>query len=100
MPIVSAIAIYLLFWMLALFIVLPIGVRTSDEAGSTPVAGQAESAPANPMIVRKLGWATALATLAFVLFYANFVAGWVTMADLTFFDSSFVDKDRFPAGEP
>ncbi len=92
MPIVSAIAIYLLFWMLAVFLVLPFGVRTTREAGGEPVAGEADSAPADPMIGRKLAWATALATLMFGAFYANFVAGWLTMDDLGFLDGAFIDK--------
>jgi predicted secreted protein len=79
MRIGSAIAIYLLFWMLTLFAVLPWGVRTSDEAGTERVSGEADSAPANPMLWRKAAWTTAIATPLFALFYANYVAGWVTM---------------------
>ncbi|MDP9085404.1 MAG: DUF1467 family protein, partial [Pseudomonadota bacterium] len=41
----SAVAIYFLFWSLSVFLVLPFGVRTSDEAGGERVRGQAESAP-------------------------------------------------------
>ena len=41
----SALAIYVLFWALSVFFVLPFGVRTSQEAGAELVPGQAESAP-------------------------------------------------------
>lgn len=78
MKIGSAIAIYLLFWMLTLFAVLPWGVRTSDEAGTERTPGEADSAPANPMLWRKAAWTTAIATTLFALFYANYVNGWVT----------------------
>ena len=41
----SLIAIYFLFWFIALFAVLPFGMRTSEEAGSKAEVGHAESAP-------------------------------------------------------
>ena len=82
MTIGSAVAIYLLFWMLTLFAVLPWGVRTSDEAGETRGPGEADSAPVNPMLWRKVAWTTAIATTLFALFYANYVAGWITLDDI------------------
>lgn len=78
----SAVAIYLLFWMLTLFVVLPFGIRTSDEAGTERVPGAADSAPADPMLRRKLAWTTLLATLLFALFYLNYTHGWVMMDDV------------------
>ena len=78
----SAIAVYLLFWMLTLFVVLPFGVRTSDEAGATRVPGQADSAPTDPMLRRKVLWTTLLATTLFGLYYANYTHGWVTLSDI------------------
>jgi len=41
----SIAAILPLFWVMSFFIVLPFGVRTSEEAGAEKVAGHAESAP-------------------------------------------------------
>ena len=78
----SVVAIYLLFWTLTLFAVLPFGVRTTREAGDDPVAGQADSAPVDPMLRTKLVWTTVIATALFALFYANFVAGWLTLNDI------------------
>lgn len=78
----SAFAIYALFWMVTLFAVLPWGVRTSDEAGEVRAPGNAESAPADPMIRAKLLWTTAIATTLFALFYANYVHGWLTLNDI------------------
>jgi predicted secreted protein len=80
----SALAIYLLFWTITLFAVLPFGVRTPDEDGAEPVPGQAPSAPTNPMIGRKLAWTTLISALLFGLFMANDAAGWVTMDDVPF----------------
>jgi predicted secreted protein len=80
MPIPSLIAIYFLFFFMSLFLVLPFGVRTADEAGIEKVPGQAESAPAHFSF-----WRTALHTgiLALVfttLFYQNYQHGWITRA--------------------
>ena len=82
MSLALAIATYLLFWSITLFAVLPFGVQTTREVGDEPVAGQAESAPHNPMLGRKLLWTTIVATALFALFYANFVNGWVMLADI------------------
>lgn len=78
----SAIAIYLLFWSLTLFTVLPLGVRTAREAGETPVPGQADSAPQSPDLKRKAWLTTLIATLLFALFYLNYVEGWIQMDDI------------------
>ncbi len=43
----SIAAIYLLFWVITAFVVMPFGVRTADELGVEKVRGQADSAPAN-----------------------------------------------------
>jgi predicted secreted protein len=43
----SIIAIYLLFWVMTAFVILPIGVRTHDELGLPKTPGQADSAPGN-----------------------------------------------------
>ncbi len=82
MSFVSALAIYLLFWSLTLFAVLPFGVRTTREEGGEPVRGEADSAPANPMLGKKLLWTTIISMTLFALFYANFVGEWVTLDDI------------------
>ena len=84
----SIVAIYLLFWMLTLFAVLPFGVRTADESGAEPVPGQAESAPHNPMLRKKLIWTTIVATALFALFYANYVSGWIALEDIPGWEDS------------
>lgn len=79
---VSIAAIYLLFWVLTLFAVLPFGVRTSDEAGEDKVEGQADSAPTNPQLGRKLVLTTLISAALFALFWLNYVFGWVSVSDL------------------
>jgi len=73
----SIIAIYLLFWVMTAFVILPIGVRTHDELGMPKVPGQADSAPGNfqPRII--ILRTTLLSAALFALYYANYVYGWV-----------------------
>ena len=78
----SIAAIYVLFWTLSLFLVLPWGVRTAEEEGAHAEAGHAESAPHLFRARRVVLWTTAVATALFGLFYANYVGGWITVEDL------------------
>ena len=78
----SALAIYFLFWAFSVFLVLPFGVRTTEEAGGELIPGQAESAPhkfeAGKIAIR----VTIVATILFGLFFLNYRFGWVTPAML------------------
>ena len=78
----SIAAIYVLFWMLSLFLVLPWGVRTSEEEGAEAGSGHAESAPHNFSFGRVALRTTLVATILFALYYANYVYGWVTVDQL------------------
>lgn len=74
---VSIAAVYLLFWTMSLFLVLPFGVRTDEEAGVERTRGHADSAPHGYRFGRAALRATILATVLFALFYANWTYGWV-----------------------
>ena len=80
----SIVAIYVLFWVMSAFFVLPFGVRTHDEAGIAKIPGQADSAPANFSPRRIALRTTVVATIAFVLFYLNYTYGWITADSLNF----------------
>ncbi|HST37510.1 MAG TPA: DUF1467 family protein [Allosphingosinicella sp.] len=82
MRVTSILAIFVLFWTLSLFLVLPFGVRTSEEAGETAQAGHAESAPHSFSLPRALLRAAIVGALLTALYVANYVFGWVTVADL------------------
>ena len=84
MKLQSALAIYMLFWATTLFAVLPFGVRTPDEDGSDAGPGHASSAPANPMIGRKMAWTTLISAVLFGLFLANYHYGWIGVDDIPF----------------
>ncbi len=65
----SALAVYLLFWVMSIFLVLPFHIKTTEEAGGELVPGQAESAPHEFKPLRIGLWITAIATTSFLIFY-------------------------------
>jgi predicted secreted protein len=75
----SILAIYILFWTLSLFLVLPFGVRTPEEEGEETPAGHAPSAPHRFSLGTAALRATIVSAVAFGLFYANYLFGWVTV---------------------
>ena len=85
MTIGSIVAIYSLFFVASAFLLLPFGVRTDEEAGTPKIAGQADSAPHRFDLPRHLLRAAIFALLLFGLYYANWVYGWLTIADLDFY---------------
>lgn len=80
----SALAVYFLFWTFSVFLVLPFGVKTADEAGIEKVPGQAESAPHQFSSARLALRTTIVATIGFTLFYLNYTYGWVTVQTLDY----------------
>jgi predicted secreted protein len=81
----SFLAIYVLFWVIVAFIVLPIGIRSHHETGDALVPGQADGAPANFRPLRVLLWTSGISAALFALFYANYVFGWVGPEALNLF---------------
>jgi predicted secreted protein len=77
MALTSALAIYALFWTMTLFVVLPFGMRTAEEAGASAQPGHAESAPHDFRFGRIALRTTIVSAILFALFYANYVNGWV-----------------------
>jgi predicted secreted protein len=75
----SILAIYVLFWTLSLFVVLPVGVRTPEEEGIETPAGHAPSAPHRFSFARTALRATIVSAVAFALWFANYHFGWVTI---------------------
>lgn len=78
MPTFSIVAIYFLFFFMSLFMVLPFGVRTADEAGIEKIPGQADSAPAHFNLWRIAFRTGILALLLTFIFYQNYQHGWIT----------------------
>ena len=82
MQLTSILAIYFLIFVMSAFIMLPFGVRTSEEAGEALVPGQAESAPSSFKPGRLLIRATIIAVVLTTLFVLNYEYGWVGASDL------------------
>jgi len=81
----SIVAIYFLFFSASAFVLLPFGVKTSEELGEEMVPGQAESAPHHFDLKRHLIKAAVLAAVLFAIYYANWTYGWVTPDALDFY---------------
>ena len=82
----SIIAIYFLMWVASAFILLPFGVRTSEEVGAPLIPGQADSAPHRFDVKRHALRATILSAILFALYYANWTYGWVGVDALDFYN--------------
>ena len=80
-----AIALYFIIWWITLFAMLPIGVRTSEEAGEKTAPGNAESAPHMPNLLPKMVATTVVATIVFAVLYAVIVLHVITLDDIPFF---------------
>lgn len=72
-----SIAVYIVVWWMTLFVVLPFGVRTQEEAGDV-VPGTPESAPARIRLLRILGINTIVATIVFVMIWMTITRGWLS----------------------
>ena len=84
MQIGSIAAIYFLFLVMSFFVVLPFGVRTSEEEGHEVQPGHADSAPHRFSFWRPALRAVILSAFLFGLFYANYIYGWVGIDALDF----------------
>ena len=85
MPLAFGIALYFIIWWVVLFAMLPIGVRTSEEAGEKTMPGNAESAPHLPNLLPKMIGTTVIASIVFVGLYAIIVHHVITLDDIPFF---------------
>jgi predicted secreted protein len=74
MRIGTYVAIYFLIWWVALFAVLPWGVRNQEETGEV-VPGSDPGAPGIHRVWRKLGWTTLIATVIFFGLYFAYNGG-------------------------
>jgi predicted secreted protein len=72
-------AIYLLFWIISAFLVLPFEARTVRHERADPVIGQDMGAPTQWRPGRVALWTTIVSSLLFGLFYANYLNGWITV---------------------
>jgi len=79
------VAIYVVIWWTVLFAMLPIGVRTSEEAGEKALPGTAESAPHLPNLLPKMVATTVVSSIVFAALYAIIVYRVITLDQSPFF---------------
>lgn len=73
-----SIAIYFIVWWLVLFIVLPFGVRSQDDAGSI-VPGTPGSAPLAPRLLRTALITTVVSAAVFAILYLGITRKWIPL---------------------
>lgn len=81
MSFTSGLVLYAVLWFLILLMILPIGVRSQQEAGEIE-PGTPASAPETPMVGRKMLWATGLAAVAWGLAFGVIEGGLITQDDI------------------
>jgi len=72
-------------WWTVLFAMLPIGVRTSEEAGEKASPGTAESAPHLPNLLPKMVATTVVSSIVFAVLYVIIVDHLITLDQIPFF---------------
>ncbi|PJN95437.1 DUF1467 domain-containing protein [Amaricoccus sp. HAR-UPW-R2A-40] len=77
----SAAVVFAVVWFLTLFVVLPIGLRTQDEAGDVE-PGTPASAPSGRIMRRKFLIVTAVALAIWAAICAVIIWGGITIRDL------------------
>lgn len=78
----SIAAIYILFWALSFFLVLPF--RLKREGEDRMIAGQSRGAPPMFSFGRTAKWTTLVSAVLFGLYYGNYVYGWVPVETFDF----------------
>ena len=92
MTIPASIAIWFLFFVAVAFVSLSFGVRTDEEAGTSKVPGQADSAPYRFNLIRHLARAALIATGLFLLYDLNWIYGWIGIDGFDFYRRIYGDK--------
>lgn len=81
MNLTSGIVLYAVFWFVALYMILPLFVRSQEEAGEVE-PGTPAGAPDQPMMKKKLIWTTIAASVAWVAAFAFIESEILTVADI------------------
>lgn len=83
MTITGAIVLFAVFWFLALYMILPLFVRSQEEAGEVE-PGTSAGAPDQPLMKKKLIWATIAAIVMWIVAFAIIESGVISIEDLSF----------------
>jgi len=94
MTFTSILAIYLLFWVISAFLVLPFGIRSMEEMGQEKIPGQQDGVPGNFNPTKVLMRTTILSAILFGLFYLNYINGWIDRDSFNFVFDPPVDLQQ------
>ena len=83
MTIATSLVLFASIWAVIFFMVLPIGMVSQHEDGDV-LPGTPASAPANPVIVRKIVITTVVAAIVFAVVWSVLHFKLVTLEDLPF----------------
>lgn len=81
----TAFAIFILFWWVTFFAVLPFGVRSSAEAREATLPGNDEGAPVQPQLLRKALITTGIASVLTTLFLMALALHWLDISKIAIF---------------
>ena len=83
MTITGGIVLFAVFWFLALYMTLPLFVRSQEEAGEVE-PGTSAGAPDQPLMKKKLIWATIAASILWIIAFAIIESGVISIEDISF----------------
>jgi len=69
MGVTGSIIVYVMIWWIIFFSVLPIGIKSNNEAFKEKIDGNDPGAPKNPKIAKKFLITTIITSLIFILIY-------------------------------
>lgn len=72
-------AVFVLIWWMAFFVMLPLGVRNHDEAGVETAPGVERGAPTAPQLGKKALYAAGLAALIWGVGFALMETGVISL---------------------
>ncbi|HEY1752437.1 MAG TPA: DUF1467 family protein [Caulobacteraceae bacterium] len=82
MNIETSVAVYMIFWWVVLFSVLPVGVVSHAEAGIQPPAGGDPGSPVNPQLKKKFITTTWVSALLFAPVWVATYFHWISLGML------------------
>ena len=83
MTITGAIVLFAVFWFLALYMILPLFVRSQEEAGEVE-PGTSAGAPDHSLMKKKLIWTTFAATGLWIIAFTIIESGVISVEDISF----------------
>lgn len=85
MPITSALVLFAVIWFMALFVVLPLKLKTQGDLGKV-ARGTPASAPENPQIKKRALIVTGVTVVIWAILMTVILSGAITVEDFDWFD--------------